>query len=112
MAYHGRKILCLLCLVLAFSTRTLLAQSFAPAVNYNAGSDLYAVQAADVNSDGKIDLVTVSQAAHCANVLLGNGDGTFQALTSYPVGDRPAALQVADFNGDGKLDLVVTNYSS
>jgi hypothetical protein len=45
-------------------------------------------------------------------VLLGNGDGTFQAATSYAAGDRPASVAVGDFNGDGTLDLAVANYVS
>ncbi len=39
------------------------------------------------------------------NVLLGNGDGTFQVPVSYPVGPLNSVTSV-DLNGDGKLDLV------
>jgi VCBS repeat protein len=54
---------------------------------------------ADVNGDGKLDLVGLS-------VQLGNGDGTFQPRISLPnaTGICPA---IADFNGDGKLDLAI-----
>ena len=44
------------------------------------------------------------------SVLLGNGDGTFQAPVTYAVGYGPASLAVADLNGDGKLDLAVADY--
>lgn len=44
-------------------------------------------------------------------VLLGNGNGTFQAPVSYA--ESPSALPnsvaIADVNGDGYLDLVVAN---
>ena len=43
------------------------------------------------------------------SVLLGNGDGTFQAQKTYAVGDGPHSVAVGDFNGDGKADLAVAN---
>jgi archaellum component FlaF (FlaF/FlaG flagellin family) len=41
-------------------------------------------------------------------VLLGNGDGTFQADTAY-LADAPLWVTAADLHGDSKLDLVVAN---
>ena len=43
------------------------------------------------------------------SVLLGNGDGTFQAAVNYAVGNAPYSVAVGDFNGDGKPDLAVAN---
>ena len=40
-------------------------------------------------------------------MLLGNGNGTFQAKQSFGTGNGPGSVAVADFNGDGKSDLVV-----
>ena len=44
------------------------------------------------------------------SVLLGNGNGTFQAQQTFATGSRPVSVAVADVNGDGKPDLVVANY--
>ena len=43
------------------------------------------------------------------SVLLGNGDGTFQAHVDYGAVAYPYSVAVGDFNGDGKLDLATAN---
>jgi len=73
------------------------------------------VAAGDVNGDGKLDLVAVDYCASrtcngdgsLLSILLGNGDGTFQAPTNVPTDNYPSAAALADINGDGKLDMVV-----
>jgi len=74
-----------------------------------------AVATADFNRDGKQDLVVVSHGAFTSmtdpgsvQMLLGNGNGTFQPPVDYPVGVNPRFLAVADFNGDRLPDLAVT----
>ena len=87
-------------------------------VTYDSGGyEAQSVAVADVNGDGKPDLVVANLCASsdCTNggvvgVLLGNGDGTFQAAVSYGSGGQDAeSVAVADVNGDGKPDLVVAN---
>jgi hypothetical protein len=64
----------------------------------------------DFNGDGKLDLAVTDYTLNAVLVLLGNGDGTFQAPISMAVGDAPAGMVVGDFNDDGKLDLATANY--
>ncbi|WP_167376145.1 FG-GAP repeat domain-containing protein, partial [Methylobacterium tarhaniae] len=74
------------------------------------GTDLsYSVEAADIDGDGKLDLMTTGYIGGTVSVRLGNGDGTFGAETKHTVGDGPVAVAAADLNGDGKLDLLVAN---
>ena len=68
---------------------------------------------ADINGDGKLDLVNISSGGNNLGLLLGNGNGTFQAVRSINVGNLTYGDVVAgDWNGDGKLDLAVTNNTS
>src|SRR5205814_2116228 len=46
------------------------------------------------------------------SVLLGKGDGTFQAAVKLDTESQPWAMAVGDFNGDGKSDLAVANVVS
>ena len=92
--------------------------TFQAAVSYGSGGlDTYSVAVGDVNADGKPDLIVANWCAssNCngsVGVLLGNGDGTFQAAVSYASGgDGAFSVEVGDVNGDGKPDLVVANAS-
>ena len=92
--------------------------TFQPGVFYDSGGCVYvavSVAVADVNRDGKPDLLVANYCASggCSGstvvgVLLGNGDGTFQPVLKYSTGWIVAmSLAVADLNGDGAPDLVV-----
>jgi len=63
----------------------------------------------DFNGDGKLDLAVSNLNESDISVLLGNGDGSFQAAVNYATGLNPAAIAAGDFNQDGKLDLAVAN---
>jgi hypothetical protein len=83
--------------------------SFSPAVNYAGGADPQQIVSADINNDGRLDLVVANPAANSVNVLLGNGNGTFQAPKGSAAGDNPISIAVGDFDEDGKLDLAAAN---
>ena len=47
------------------------------------------VSAGDVNGDGKPDIVTTNYGSNTVSVILGNGDGTFQARQDLATGTNP-----------------------
>ena len=84
---------------------------FGPKTDFLAGIPVGFVASADLNSDGKLDLVAVSMSADTVSVLLGNGNGSFQTSSALSV-SRSNFVEIADFNSDGKLDLTVANSSA
>ena len=71
---------------------------------------------ADLNGDKKLDVVAYDFIANDFSVLLGNGNGTFQAAVNSPLPAGPfggsslgTSMVVADFTGDGIPDLAVSN---
>ncbi len=68
------------------------------------------VAAADINHDGKLDLVAATWNSPFITILLGNGDGTFAAQPSYNTAQwHSAMVAVGDFNHDGNVDVAVAD---
>jgi len=94
----------------------------APPSYASGGYDADSVALGDLNGDGILDLVVANlcQSDNCSqgtngivSVLLGNGDGTFQAPQEYATGGfGSSSVAIGDFNGDGNADVVVANQCS
>jgi hypothetical protein len=79
--------------------------TFGTAIASNVGTTLTSLVAADVNGDGKTDILGIN--GHVF-VFLSKGDGTFTAKGPYALLSATAnLLTVGDFNGDGKLDIAL-----
>ena len=92
-------------LFISLTIGTLLAdaQVFISAPRVNTGGDPGKPYFGDFNGDGHIDIVVAAYPA--LKILLGNGDGTFQAAHQF---GSSGSIAVGDFNGDGKLDVAGT----
>jgi hypothetical protein len=66
----------------------------------------------DFNGNGKLDLAIPTFLGPSFVILLGNGDGTFQARTVVSLPRAPASIVTADFNGDGNLDLAMSEINN
>jgi hypothetical protein len=97
---------------------------FGAPAQYHVGLNPTSVLTADLNGDGRPDLITTNLSSNNVSVLLGQpassnpqtgmaGDtDLFKEHVMYDVGVRPRTAALGDFNRDGRLDLAVANNQS
>jgi VCBS repeat protein/Big-like domain-containing protein len=86
--------------------------TFRAHLEFATGAGPNGVAAVDINKDGRMDLVVsngLADAAHSISVLLGNGDGTFQAHSDISGAPSPNSIAAGDFNHDGNPDIATSS---
>jgi VCBS repeat protein len=85
-----------------------------PGSPYALGGQPGDVAIADMNGDGRPDVMVAAASSSEVSVLLGDGTGRLARApgTPRPVGMPPGLMDVADLDRDGTLDVVVTSHDS
>jgi hypothetical protein len=90
--------------------------SFAAKQDFATGAGPVSVTVADVNGDGKLDLVIANNSSSVSVLLnttaLGAATPSFAAKQDFATGSTPESVAVGDLNGDGKLDLATANFNA
>ena len=81
-----------------------------PAQKFATGGWGMGIDAADLDGDGLLDLVTSLWSENEVSVLIGKPGGTFRDPVRYPSGESPYNVAAADLDGDGRPDVVGVNY--
>ncbi len=97
-----------------FLLHSVQAQTFKNPPLIPTSTDVFSMATADVNNDGKLDLIYIdgTYGGRALHILLGKGDGTFThgVDISLPQGVC-CSLTIADVTNDGRLDIILSGFS-
>lgn len=86
--------------------------SFAARINLTTALSPHSVSIADLDKDGRPDIVVTNLNANSVSVFRNTGTGTiaFSAKIDFPVGTWPHGMATGDLDGDGYADVAVVNH--
>lgn len=99
------------------NTGQITTSSFDARVDFPVLNNPIAVALADLDGDGKLDVVVANRDSDLISIFRNNSspgviDGsTFDTRADLDAGSQPSTLAFADFDGDGKQDILVTEFA-
>ena len=102
------------CAVMIKTSTPTTASLFGPHIDFATGTNPSSVAIADINGDGKPDLIVTNANDKSVSILMnttapGAIRPSFAPQRTFATGSDPCSVAVADVNGDGKPDLIVGN---
>jgi hypothetical protein len=82
---------------------------FAARADYPVDGGATSLAIADLNGDGRLDVVTGGEGGLGVAILLNIGKGELRNFALCACGGQSPAVALADLDGDGKIDIVVAN---
>ncbi|MCX6132220.1 MAG: FG-GAP-like repeat-containing protein [Ignavibacteriales bacterium] len=89
--------------------------SFSSRSDFGMGNDPHLISVADIDGDGRLDLIGENAVSQSISVLRNTGSVgsvSFATKVDYPVGTNPLATAIGDVDGDGKVDVLVVESSA
>lgn len=97
------------------SAGVLSSGSFAAAVDFPAGTNPYFTEIADIDGDGKLDLIATGYASNILSVFRNTstlGSISFAAPAVLATNVGPYQIATGDLDGDGRTDIAISNANS
>ena len=97
---------------------TITAGSLASKVDFTTAAGPYSIAMADINGDGKPDLVTANSTANSVSIFRNTATSgtitttTFAAKVDFTTGTAPRCIALGDLDGDFKADIATANISA
>ncbi|MBI1769594.1 MAG: VCBS repeat-containing protein [Bacteroidetes bacterium] len=97
---------------------SITASSFATKIDFTTGTNPHNVLIADIDGDGKPDLVVTNAGSNSISVLRNQStsgnitSGSLASKVDFATGTSPYLLVSGDFDGDGKSDIATCNFNS
>ncbi len=100
------------------SSGAITTSSFASKVDFTTGTNPRGIFAADMDNDGKFDIIVTNSASNTISVFRNTttssaiNTSSFGTQVNFTTGTTPYDVAMGDIDGNGKPDIIVTNFGA